>query len=99
MLTTWQQSNTPRDFDEEPETPTKSKHRFHFKFPGTKKTSPKAEKKTFSDNLASKTYNCSSGVTPEAEQAYNMLVAKGPNGHTAQTSDSNTEVRTFTKMQ
>lgn len=70
-----QQNNTPRDFDDAPETPSKSRFKFSFKFPVSKKTSPKVEKKSFTDELATR---CEvTAVTPEAEQAYNLLVAKG----------------------
>ncbi|XP_067947881.1 activated Cdc42 kinase-like isoform X6 [Watersipora subatra] len=77
--TSLSQANTPREPEDQPETPSKSKHKFHFKFPGTKKTSPKSDKKTFSDSLISKS-SCST-ITPEAEQVYNMLI--GPNNSTA----------------
>lgn len=74
------QATTPKEFGESPSTPSKSKLKFSFKFPGTKRTSPKAEKRSFTDDLASRA-NEATAVTPEAEQAYNILVAKTSNGH------------------
>lgn len=74
-----QQANTPKEFDDTPETPGKSKLKFSFKFPGTKKLSPKAEKKSFTDDLAQRTD--ATAITPEAEEVYNLLVAKGSNSY------------------
>lgn len=66
---------TPNDFDDDLDTPRRTK--FSFKFP-TKKTSPTPEKRTFSDEIAkTKATDFNEDLTPEAQLAYNLLVVKG----------------------
>lgn len=75
-----QSAHTPRDADVEPDTPSKSKSRFSFKL-SSKKTSPVAERKTFTDDLVQKSATSDAILSPEAEEAYNVLVAKGSAGN------------------